>query len=124
MPGALGRVERVPHPDLTDMQREGVAPASFHLGAFGFGLRESIAAVHGNALDKVHNLAEPNFAQLGAQCVSVKCDSAGLDREDGVAELGERGRGERNHGHVFRVVFDEPWVINDSADQKSFATGQ
>ena len=48
------------------MQREGVAPAIFHLSLRGIGLCETIASMRNRAFDEIYNLAEARFAQLGA----------------------------------------------------------
>jgi hypothetical protein len=48
------------------MQREGVAPANFHLSLRGIGLCETIASMRNRAFDEIYNLVEARFAQLGA----------------------------------------------------------
>ncbi len=61
-----GCFERLLQADLPLMQREGVAPASFHLSLRGFRLCETIASMRNGALHKVYHLAEARSAQLGA----------------------------------------------------------
>ena len=73
-----GSVERLLQADLPLMQREGVAPANFHLGPRGIGLCETIASMRNRALHKVDNLAEARYAQLGAYAGAVKSIFLGL----------------------------------------------
>ena len=62
-----GCVERLLQTDLPFLQLEGVAPANFHLGAGGIGLCETIASMRNRALNKIDDLIEARYAQLGAK---------------------------------------------------------
>lgn len=59
MPSTLRAFERRLQPDLPFMQREGVAPASFHLGVPGIGLGEPVAFVRHRTIDEIQNPANP-----------------------------------------------------------------
>ncbi len=89
-----GCFERLLQADLPLMQREGVAPANFHLGPRGFRLCETIASMRNGALDKVYDLAEARHAQLGAQTCAVKIIIHSLVRQHGIAQAGEGGGGQ------------------------------
>ena len=84
-----GCFERLLQADLPLMQREGVAPANFHLGPRGFRLCETIASMRNGALNKVYDLVEARTAQLGAQTCAVKIIIHSLGAEYGIAQAGE-----------------------------------
>ncbi len=68
-----GSLERLLQADLPLMQREGVAPANFHLGPRGIRLSETIASMRNGALHKVDYPVEARDVQLGAYGGAVKC---------------------------------------------------
>jgi hypothetical protein len=72
MPSTLRDFERRLQPDLPFVQREGVAPASFHLSVPGLGLGEPVAFVRYRTIDEVDDPPEPGLNQMGAQVCGVK----------------------------------------------------
>ena len=92
-----GSVERLLQADLPLMQREGVAPANFHLGPRGIRLCETIASMRNGALDKVDDLAEARSRSIG--CVSAvlsRAFSTAWLGQNGIAQAGRRGRRARS----------------------------
>ena len=65
--------------DLPVMKREGVAPASIHLGIRGIGLCKPIALVSNRALEKGQNPSQARIFQLGGEARAVKGIVGGME---------------------------------------------
>ncbi|MBA4173254.1 MAG: hypothetical protein C0511_11555, partial [Hyphomicrobium sp.] len=61
VPGLFGSFERPLQSDLLLMKREGVAPASIHLGVRGIGFYEPVALMRYRTFDKVQDLGQTRF---------------------------------------------------------------
>jgi len=72
MPSSFRAFERRLDPDLPFMQREGVAPANFHLGVPGIGLGEPVASVRYRTISEIKDPAKPGLNQMGSQPTGVK----------------------------------------------------
>lgn len=72
VPSLLRGAERRHETNLPFVQREGVAPASFHLGVPGIGLGEPVTSVGGGLVDDFEDPGHSRPAQMGAQRLAVK----------------------------------------------------
>ena len=81
LPFTLRGCQRVAQIDVPFVHREGVAPASFHLGRFGIRICETVAAMRNGALHQIDPLPGAQTVQLGAQPIPVKWNIQGLRRQ-------------------------------------------
>jgi hypothetical protein len=86
MPSPLRAFERRLQPDLPFVQREGVAPASFHLSVPGPGFGEPVTSMRDRTIDEVEDRAVSMLDQMGSQPRAVKGIVDGYRGKEGIPQ--------------------------------------
>ena len=105
------------------MELEGVAPASLHLGSLGVRLRKSVALVRNRALDESTTRSKPVLLNWErSDVLSSELSRACTERMPSRnRESADEVNGKLSE--LFRVVLDEPGMIEDGPQKQGFPQG-